>query len=143
MRIRYAVPATAVFALAFTSACSGNVDDLAVGQCWNDASQVQTEISDVATVECSEPHDNEVAFVGTLDGDDYPGDAEIVQQAQERCATEVANYVDADLDALGLLPYPLYPSEDSWNSGSHKLICSVYQASLEKITGPVSDLANG
>jgi hypothetical protein len=116
------------------SACSGNVFDLEVGQCFDDPDDF-SEVSDVAIVDCAEPHDNEVYHLFDVPDGDYPGLTVIETAATDGClgafdAYVGKAYIDSDLD----IRY-LYPSEDTWGEGDREVVCSLYNLFDEQMTG--------
>lgn len=128
----------AVFALII-AACSGNVLDLGIGDCFDDGAipigpEVQ-EVGDVPMVECTEPHDNEVYEVGTVEGDEYPGDEAIAGQADEICLDAFETFVGRDYATSALDFGWLVPTADSWEIGDRLVACFVYRLDLEKVTG--------
>ena len=59
------------------AACSGNVFELAVGDCFDDGDMALGELEEIGEfplVDCSVPHDNEVYAVVTVDGEVFPGE---------------------------------------------------------------------
>ena len=70
----------------------------------------------VDTAPCSEPHTGEIFSVMTMPDGDFPGQFAI-EEYQNKCAPELAEYSpEAARDPeVGL--FVLYPSEDSWARG--------------------------
>ncbi len=60
--------------MVFAGACStqGNVFSLGVGQCFAGMVTVEEEVSEVSTVDCVEPHINEVYALPHLPDGDFP-----------------------------------------------------------------------
>ncbi len=117
------------------SACSGNVFDLEVGQCFDDPDDF-SEVSDVDIVDCAEPHDNEVYHLfDVADADDYPGLTVIETAATDGCLAAFDGYVGTPYaDSVLDIRY-LYPSEDTWGEGDREVICSLYNLNDEQMTG--------
>lgn len=142
-----AAAAGAVLTIAALAACSGTpVDNLSVGDCFNETAIAQQETSDalissVPTVDCSEPHDAEVYSVFDVAGiTDYDA-AAIDEQAISGCLDGFEPYVGVSYeDAATLDVYYLQPSPETWELGDREVICSV--VSLEgQTTGSVKDSA--
>ncbi|WP_167736584.1 septum formation family protein [Nocardioides sp. 1609] len=129
----------AVLALA---GCSGDDDgdenpvlDLEVGDCVNAPEEIKAQVSDIATVPCDEPHDQEAYAVADyepadqdVDGDVFPGDDALTAFADGRCAEEFKGYVGVDyLDSQLYFTY-LYPSPRSWQSGDRAVVCLVLES---------------
>jgi hypothetical protein len=130
---------TGVIAFALLlSACSGNVFDLAVGDCFDDGDLALgdvEEVGDVPMVECSEPHDNEVYAVVTVDGDTFPGESAIQAQADEICLAAFDPFVGLDYQSSALDFGWLVPTADTWEAGDRVVACFIYRMDLAKITG--------
>jgi hypothetical protein len=92
-------------AVAFAACAGGNsAFELQVGDCIMPPDAEAGEgvhVDNVRTVDCSEPHDGEVVALFNIEGDVYPGDEALFQQAVEQCPSEASNFV--------------YPSEESWH----------------------------
>lgn len=138
MRIRTAPLAILVLALVATGCGflnSGNVFELAVGDCFDDTSSADTELSDVPIVDCTEPHDNEVFFTFELADGDFPGDDAILTEAESRCLPAFEDYVGRDYASSELDIFPITPTSGSWDNGDREVICALYDLELEKLTG--------
>jgi hypothetical protein len=119
-------------------ACSGNVFELAVGDCFDDGDLVLgelEEVGDVPVVECSVPHDNEVYAVVTVDGEAFPGDQAIRAEADEVCLDAFDPFVGLDYESSALDFGWLVPTADSWEIGDRVVACFVYRLDLAKVTG--------
>jgi hypothetical protein len=84
------------------------LSDLEVGMCANLA-DLEGEVSSVPTVDCTEPHDAELTFIGQLNADgvaEYPGVSEVRATVEQECAGESftdyvgANYDDSEFDII-------------------------------------------
>jgi hypothetical protein len=120
------------------AACSGNVFELAVGDCFDDgdmALEGVEEVEEVPLVECSEPHDNEVYAVVTVDGEVFPGEEAIQDQADQVCHDDFDPFVGLDYQSSVLDFGWLVPTADSWDMGDRVVACFVYRMDLEKVTG--------
>ncbi len=117
------------------SACGGgtSVLDVGVGDCFDDPdSEI---VSTLNTVDCSEPHDNEIYAAVIMPGGAFPGDDGVAEFAFDACFDEFEPYVgesylDSPLDYLYL-----GPTEDSWAEGDREVLCVLYAADLSKLTG--------
>ena len=119
-------------------ACSGNVFELAVGDCFDDGDLLLgdiEEVGEVPLVECSEPHDNEVYAVITVDGEVFPGDQAIQAEADEVCLDAFDPFVGLDYDSSALDFGWLVPTADSWDMGDRVVACFVYRLDLAKVSG--------
>lgn len=135
MRTRLTIAALAV---ALTgAACSGDtsVFDLQVGDCFDDDPAATDEVASVATVDCAEPHDNEIFFEFSLAGGTFPGEDAIMGEAADRCipafdAFVGKSYYESDLDI-----FPITPTAASWEEGDRVVYCVLYALDLSKLTG--------
>lgn len=130
MKLRMILPA--VFALV--AACSSNVFDLEVGQCFDDPESFD-EVVNVDVVECAEPHDNEVFHVFDLADGDYPGEDEAEAGANDGCIAAFESFVESDFATSELDIRYLYPSAESWDDGDREVVCALFDRSGEQITG--------
>lgn len=126
-----AAAAGAALALAALTACSGtSVDNLAVGDCFNEAAAAQEPseqmVSSVPTVDCSQPHDAEVYELFDVTGiTDYDA-AAIDEQAIAGCLEAFEPYVGTSYEEAEALDiYYLQPSPQTWGTGDREVICAV------------------
>jgi hypothetical protein len=120
------------------AACSGNVFELAVGDCFDDGDLSLgelEEVGEVPLVECSEPHDNEVYAIVAVDGEVFPGEQAIQTQADESCLDAFDPFVGLDYESSALDFGWLVPTADSWELGDRVVACFVYRLDLEKVSG--------
>ncbi len=115
-------------ALAIVSACSGqgNVFDLSVGACFDDPELVDGRVFDVETVECNEPHDNEVFAVVTLTQEQFPGIAEISRIADDVCLGHFGEFVGTPYIDSDLFASYISPSAGSWQAGDRTIVCYLF-----------------
>lgn len=112
------------------------VNALQLGDCYNDTmSEAAAGITSVDAVPCSDPHDNEVYYIGALPETDFPGEALVEELVTDQCLTVFEafagiSYSDSQLD-VGYI----FPSEASWGQGDRGYICIVYDVSLAKLEG--------
>ena len=110
-------------------ACSdGNVFELAVGDCFDEAADSEGgEISDVPLVECDEPHDYEVFAATDYDGDDYPGQLAMEEYADEVCYGAFESYVGTAYEQSALYYSHFTPSTGSWATGDREVTCMLFE----------------
>ncbi len=136
-RRMHLIVSTVVLGLLGT-ACSGNVFDLAVGDCFDDGDMSVEgieEVGEVPMVECSEPHDNEVYAVVTVEGERFPGEVAIQTEADEVCLDAFSGFVGLD-DQTSVLDFGwLVPTAETWEVGDRVVACFIYRVDLEKVTG--------
>jgi hypothetical protein len=125
---RLRLGAVLVTAALVTVACSAEVLSLEVGDCFEDPEGDQTEVADVETVDCDEPHDNEVFHTFELPEGDFPGEDAIAEAFVAECIDDRfeafvgTDYVESEVDV-----FPLTPTEDSWDrADDREVICAAY-----------------
>lgn len=84
-----ALGAVAVLVLAGAGCSEGTVFSLEEGTCFQEPENL-SEVAEVETVDCDDRHFAEVFHVQEVeaDGDDFPGDSVIAEQATEACLGE-------------------------------------------------------
>ncbi|NNC74877.1 MAG: hypothetical protein HKN93_05125 [Acidimicrobiia bacterium] len=117
---------------------STSVDNLTVGDCFNEPSANEFDAVDV--IDCDDEHDYEVLATVALPGGDYPGDFEVTIEAFERCEALFEQYVGVSFDASEVYIAPFVPAEASWEDGQQEALCGLYllagdQESVAKTTG--------
>lgn len=118
------------------SACSGNVFELSVGDCFDDPDSFE-EVSNVPMVDCAEPHHNEVYHAFDLPDGNFPGLFAVEERADEACLSRFDGFVGMDYAASELDYGYLYPTSDTWSEGDREIVCLVYHMTGERITGSV------
>lgn len=135
MRTRTATPTRTLLAglgtLALTAAVSscsmlggGQVPTADVGDCL-DMAELEGQISEIPTVDCSAEHDGQVFHIFDVeDADSYPGGQAVDTEAQEGCIAQFAAFVGADYQASTLEVAWIPPSSESWEAGDDReVIC--------------------
>ncbi len=133
---RYAV-LIAGLALAL-AACSPTVLSLDVGTCFDDWDDITTqqEVTELPTVDCAEPHDNEVYSKFQMNDGSFPGTDRATDIAIEECEASFEPYVgtpylDSSLDFGWLIP-----TQESWDEANDReIICFLYDLQLNELTG--------
>jgi hypothetical protein len=130
-----------VVLLLLIAACGQqSVFSLPVGTCFDD--QAEGEITSVPEVDCDEPHDNEVfALIDYTETDVYPGSDQMSEIGTNLCIDQFEAYVGLDYASSELAVFSIYPTEESWADGDRELICSLYDADLDKLTGSMEGAA--
>ncbi|MGM0384728.1 MAG: septum formation family protein [Actinomycetota bacterium] len=139
MRTPVVVVSIATLAVGL-SACGGtDVFDIPVGACLDSAALEGDQVAQIETLECTVEHDVETYASLELSGDSYPGQDEILAQADEFCLAEFETFIgtayqDSELDFSFL-----YPTEESWGTGDREVLCLVI--SPEPVTGTLEGTA--
>lgn len=123
---RVAVALTVVASIGCAS--PGNVFSVDPGDCFDDPDTAADEISDVALVDCDDPHDNEVYAVAELEDGDYPGDEAVLTRAQDICLDAFEPYVAEPYATSELFATWIVPTEGSWSDGDRDVVCVLFDA---------------
>jgi len=124
-----------VFTLLLASCSSGSsssVFDLQPGDCFDEPTT--GEITDIAVVDCADPHDYEVFAAFDVADGPFPGVAAL-DDAAAACIPLFEDYVGSayedtpDLDIAWLSP-----TAESWGEGDREISCSVYDLNGNKLT---------
>jgi len=127
---------TLLAATLLATACQSSVFDLEVGQCFNDPDDPNGEIASVETVECTEPHHNEVYHVFDLTNDAYPGDDKVSELAFEGCLDAFDPYIGFEYQSSEFEIFQITPTALTWTQqDDREVVCAVYDLSGQKWTG--------
>jgi len=126
---------TMVLMLALMGCTQGNVLTLADGDCFDDPSGEETQVTDVPIVDCADPHDNEVYKIVEITGDVYPGSEAIGSRADDECVLAFDAWVGEPYETSELDFGWLTPTSESWDAGDREIVCFVYRVDLAKMTG--------
>ena len=111
------------------------VKALKVGDC------VQTlrgdKISTVPVVDCTVPHELQLAGLYTPRKSAYPGHTALVRTGAAGCSPIVRAAVRADAPPTATVP--LIPSEATWKAGDRRILCFVSGADSSTVSGSVLD----
>jgi hypothetical protein len=102
------------------------------GECFQAPKDVKTELSNLARIDCSQPHTQEsyaIVTYANVDGSDpsvYPGSDLLTKFAQGKCAQSFGSYVGVSyLDSKLYFTY-LFPSARGWEQDKDRnVICFV------------------
>ncbi|TCC58137.1 DUF4190 domain-containing protein [Kribbella pittospori] len=111
------------------------VDDLAVGECFDDG----TEEGEALRQPCNEEHDGEIVADVTLPDGPYPGDRGVEKAAKSSCATQFAKYVGKSAATSELDLSYWTPDEDLWNDNDRLVICAAYAPEGETLRSTVKN----
>jgi hypothetical protein len=115
------------------SSSSVYVEELAVGECFDDASGED----EVYRRSCAEPHDGEITGDVTMAAGPYPGDDQAAKTASAMCDAEFGTYVGKAADKSELESTYWHPTEDTWDEGDRLVVCAAYGPDGDLLTGTV------
>lgn len=73
------------------------------------------EVESVEGIPCDQPHQFEVYFAFNLDDGDFPGDASVAEQGEQRCYSVFASFVGLSYEESVYGFTTLLPTEASWD----------------------------
>ena len=112
------------------------VDDLAVGECFDDAGRDEDE---VIRQPCTTDHDGEIIGNATLPDGPWPGEDGIDKAADRACTPLFTNYVGKPPSASELEPYFWTPTKQLWNDEDRLVVCAAYGPDDEPLTKTVKN----
>lgn len=84
---------------------------------------------DWTEIDCAEEHYAEIYLIADVEGDEFPGEEQIDQQASDMCLAEFAGYVGTEYDDSELDYLYFTPDADTWEQGDRQVICAVGDSS--------------
>jgi hypothetical protein len=115
-------------------------NELLPGDCFNDidvATNDEGLVTEITTVSCAEPHDNEVVLAYEFSPGPYPGDDAIGTEMEAICVAAWPDYVGIPYEDSALYVYHITPGRADWEAGDRIGICSAYDGDFEPIAGSV------
>jgi hypothetical protein len=114
--------------------------DLRVGDCLPlvDYSDEEGDIYELPVVPCDQPHTDEVFFIYDLEGEEFPGEADLENAAWDGCLAEFEAYIGTSYADSVLDYYTYQPTKASWVRADDRTVhCILY--SYEDVTGTLRD----
>ena len=110
----------------------GGARELEAGDCYD-----LRDDEAVEQVDCGDEHQYEVfAVIEFEDGDDYPGEEQLLEFAYDECRAEAfEDYVGVEYIFSRWYSIERVPSEEDWGDGAHHVICSLYDPNDRMTTG--------
>ena len=115
---------------------SGDLDatDLRVGDCFDFKDPEADEFDQVTARPCSEEHEFEVFYVGTMPAETYPTDDAFDSYVTSACEPAFATYVGKSFESSRLELTWVGPTNDLWNSGDHTVQCLLNDPQRPRLT---------
>ena len=112
-----------------TSGGDVGVFRLQVGDCIAESgADADTVIDSLPVVPCDEPHQLEVYHAFDLAEGDYPGDAEVFEQAAEGCLAAFRGFVGLDFSESVYDVNPIRPTAESWAQiDDREVLCALFE----------------
>jgi hypothetical protein len=115
---------------------SGDIDvnDLRVGDCFDFKDPDAEEFDQVTARPCTEEHEYELFFVGTMPAETYPTDNAFDSYVTDACEPAFATYVGRAYESSRLELTWVGPTSDAWNSGDHVVQCLLNDPQRPRLT---------
>lgn len=105
--------------VSLSLAACGQVASVEVGSCVN-SSDLQGQVTEIPTVDCTEEHDAQVFHKFELDDGDFPGQDKVDSLAQEGCKAEFEGFVGTPLQESSLTISYMPPNEKTWTEANDR-----------------------
>ena len=139
MRTPVVIVSIAALAAGLSACGDSDVFDIPVGACLDSSSLEGDQVATIELLDCAEEHDVEAYASLALSGEAYPGQEEILAQADEFCLAEFDSFIGTAYQDSVLDFSFLYPTEESWGQGDREVLCLVI--SPEPVTGTLEGTA--
>jgi hypothetical protein len=118
---------------------AGSIDafHIQVGDCFDDSSSYDEQVTSLPGVPCSDPHDNEAFAVFDVTFDSFPDEETMSGLAYESCVDRFEPFVGIDYESSVLEVVTLYPTAESWAQDDREVVCALYDMSETKLVGSV------
>lgn len=110
------------------------VSDLRVGDCFDLKEPDEDVIEDVTARPCTEEHEYELFYVGSMPAGDYPDEAAINGFVETNCTPAFGTYVGEDYQTSALDFSWLFPTDSGWSDGDRSVQCAVYDPEATRLT---------
>jgi len=94
-----------------------------VGTCFERQATIDSKGAYVDPIDCTEMHDSEVFFSGNVSETTYPDSDGWQQVVLDTCHPAFKTYTGVTFGQNSWQIYYIYPSQQSWDNGSHLLVC--------------------
>lgn len=113
------------------------VDELRLGDCFDDPSPTTEQVTDLRGIPCSEPHENEVYHVFDLEEEgSWPGGDTLNSIGFDECFATFEPFVGAPYDSSRLDIGWIFPSKFGWEvDDDRQIMCLLFDIRLELLSG--------
>ena len=112
--------------------------EMRIGDCFDDPSSAEEQVSSLTAVPCETPHDNQVFALLDYPGgsdDAYPGQQTLLDYSNDACLEPFEPFVGKAYEESHFAISVLFPSSDSWDQGDREIVCFLYDLTLEPWEG--------
>jgi hypothetical protein len=120
---------------SYSSGPTVTVDDLAVGECFDDGD----EEWEVVRQPCTVAHDGEIIADVTLPDGPWPGEDGIDRAADRACTSPFTNYIGKSPAASELELFYWTPTEDLWSDEDRLVVCAAYGPDGDQLTSTIKN----
>jgi hypothetical protein len=118
-----------------------DLTDGAIGTCLDFGDSIETEVTELPTVPCREPHTHEIYAIAFSDAATYPGLEALEADAQAKCLAEFEDYVGVSAFDSELFFSWLVPTLDSWDrEDDRQIICVIGEENGAPLVGTVRNI---
>ncbi len=111
--------------------------DLRVGDCFDLKDPAANEISDVIARPCTDEHEYEMIFTGSMAEGSYPTEDAFTAFMHDECVGAFDPYIGKTYAYSELDIYWLIPLEEAWRTGDRSIQCAAYHPRINRLTGSV------
>ncbi len=109
-------------------------NELRVGDCFDLKDPAADEVDQVTARPCTDEHEYETFFVGSLPEGKYPAEDAFASFVEDKCDPAFETfigkvYAESELDYLWF-----YPLSDGWDEGDRSVQCAVYHPRIHRLT---------
>ena len=108
--------------------------DLRVGDCFDLKDPAADEVGDVTARLCTDEHEFEVIFVGSMPDVEYPADDEFGAFVADNCGPAFDTYVGKVYEESELDIYWFFPNGEGWADGDRSIQCAAFHPRIHRLT---------
>lgn len=97
------------------------------------------QVTELDTIDCVEPHDNEVYATYNMADGSFPGSDAVETAIVTQCEAAFAPYVGTSYAESRLDYGALFPTSESWAEGDREIICFLWDIEFLKLTGSMEN----
>jgi hypothetical protein len=137
--------ALAVLISGSLTGCQTDAAALKVGDCVSYQSGTDADGNntlETVVVDCAQPHDGEIFNSFAMPGATFPGYFAIGDAQQDECQSAFTDYVGVDWEHSTYTIDYAGPTEQTWATGDHQIVCTLRDAADGKLTGSARNSAH-
>jgi hypothetical protein len=108
--------------------------DLRIGDCFDLKDPAADEVDDVTARLCTDEHEFEVIFVGSMPDVEYPADDEFEAFVADNCGPAFDAYVGKVYEESELDIYWFFPNGEGWADGDRSIQCAAFHPRIHRLT---------